>query len=354
MESSDQIKIIQYSKEYKERLLSFMSFLWKNAADEEKRKKFEWRYELNPAQMEDYMFLALNNGQIVGFRSFVVQDFILDQKIIKVLVGADGIVHPDFRKLGLLKRFNLKSIEVFSFQFERVQGIILILSANKIPTIANQKQGWQRTTGLKKYAYKISLLNIFKTVFFKIDQQTRHKRIKHRNLEIEVLTELKEDLLAAYFIKNRFKDKIVNYRTAKFYRWRYLEDRNLDRSYIYAYKNGELAGFLIIERISAKQSLLLEYGADSAMVLSKMLNTASRYLNICVLRTLYTSKNQETLMKRSGCFIETDTFLKLIRKERLPVLVRPNIVKPEDKDFVYDGLDIRDIENWILYSADGY
>ena len=57
-------------------------------------------------------------------------------------------------------------------------------------------------------------------------------------------------------------------------------------------------------------------------------------------------------MKSCGFFVESNLFLKIFKRQRFPVLVRPTKPNLSDDDFLIEGIDIRDIENWQLFQSD--
>ena len=68
-------------------LLELLAFKWKHLKTRELKNKFEWRYEQNPYNKNNpFIYVALNGEQVVGFRAFVIQHFILEMFFIKSLI----------------------------------------------------------------------------------------------------------------------------------------------------------------------------------------------------------------------------------------------------------------------------
>jgi len=83
-----------------------------------------------------------------------------------------------------------------------------------------------------------------------------------------------------------------------------------------------------------------------------MLKAIQRKLKIPILRTIIFSKEDYQKMKLCGFFMESNLYIKIFKKQRFPVLVRPTKPNLSNDDFLIGGIDIRDIENWKLYQSD--
>lgn len=73
---------------------------------------------------------------------------------------------------------------------------------------------------------------------------------------------------------------------------------------------------------------------------------------IPILRTIIFNNEDYQRMKASGFFVESNLFVKIFKRHRFPVLVHPTKPNLTNDDFIIEGIDIRDIENWQLYQSD--
>ena len=69
------IKIIKYSSANKKELLKLLNQTWRELDKNEIKKRFEWRYEKNPYQVEPFVYIAVDGNRVVGCRAYVVQLF---------------------------------------------------------------------------------------------------------------------------------------------------------------------------------------------------------------------------------------------------------------------------------------
>jgi len=354
MSSPSIIEIKVYSKEYKYKVIMLLRFMWLHLSDEERIRRFEWRYEKNPFSSNPKILIAVCNDEVVGFRAFVVQNFLLREKCLKVFSPADAIIHPDFRRMGIFKKLNTMFIEKIYVEFKKEECLILNLSSNQYSTPGYLKQGWKETTGCKKYAYKVNLLNIIKSKFRKNEINNWSEiKVNGSMFDIEICSILYYDELSK-FCKNHINHKkISNNRNHLFFEWRYTQEQS-DYCYAYLRKNNYLFAYIILKKNKNNQVIIEEYGFRETKVFQVLLKRVIKNNKIAILRTKVINKFQAKLVKKCGFFVETQFFLKIFSKTRLPVLVRPNAINPKKQDFIYYKLDIRDIENWDIYQADSH
>jgi hypothetical protein len=69
------IVITKYRPDYKQSLIDFLKYKWNDLDECERKQRFEWRYLQNPYQKKPYVYLAVDNDTVVGFRGAVTQLF---------------------------------------------------------------------------------------------------------------------------------------------------------------------------------------------------------------------------------------------------------------------------------------
>jgi hypothetical protein len=157
--------------------------------------------------------------------------------------------------------------------------------------------------------------------------------------------------ISSFLNSNRIKDKISNIRDIDFFLWRYSESPET-YTCVTCRKNLNLIGYMIIKHTSNFQSVIEEYFSLTPQALRTMVNIAVKQLVIPVLRTQVLTKQEHALLQKSGLIIEPDWLLKLLRKERQAIFVRSIRPIPEEQDYIINGLDLKDINNWQIYLSD--
>ncbi len=352
--SEHQFEIIKYSTEYKKDLLDLLKFLWTHLDQPDQKEFFEWRYEKNPYTQDPFIYIAIHNQKVVGCRAFVVQRFVYGKsKEIKVFSPADAIVHPQYRRKGILSRLN-KAFFEDKANFYPGNKLILNLSSNQYSTPVCLKQQWKETNGIKSFCIKASLLNyiLIKTGFKKVRQQ-ENSLIKKQTYKIKITHKLKSAEISSLINHCRNPEKISNIRDADYFNWRYFYETE-SYTFIYYYQNNILKGYLIIKKLTDTQYKIWEYATAEPGILKRMIKAVMHQKTIPFLRSWALSADDKYLMKKCGFIAAPVKLWNFLGKKRLPVLVRP--VKPEinDHDFFIDGIDIKNINNWQIFLADSH
>jgi len=348
------IKIKKYNEAWQEKLINLLGFMWKSSNEKEREEKFFWRYINNPYTKEPVIFIAEKDGELAGFRAFVIQKAVLDSEEYQIFSPADAIVHPSYRRMGVFSKLNDFFLEDICAENAK-KSVILNLSSNKYSTPGYLKQGWQKSNGLKSYGFKISLYNFLKAKLKNINvfDYTKDKGfiLVNKLGQFEISSILYADEMAEFVSDNRQKSKITNIRDIDYFKWRYSNNKHKYR-FVYLRSKGELKGYCVIKKSSSLQYSLEEYMAVDTKHLHNIFKKTASVLNIPVFRTMIISNHQKKILNKCGFYKEPALLLKLLKINRLPVLVRPVSLKPQEADFFINGLDIRNMENWLIYQAD--
>jgi len=108
----DKIKVKEFSKEDKASIIEILSYLLEGLNEAQRTELFEWRYEKNPYQNKPLILLAYSENLLVGFRAYLVQYFAINEKKITVISPADTIIHPDYRRRGIISMLNKMSLDL--------------------------------------------------------------------------------------------------------------------------------------------------------------------------------------------------------------------------------------------------
>ncbi len=345
-----EVTIIKYSSGNKEAALELLSHLWTHLSTEDQKQLFEWRYEQNPYSDSPHIYLAITGKEVIAFRAFVMQPFVRSaSKRLLTFTPADTIVHPKHRGKGLFKALN-------SFFWEEMRDdlkeetIIFNLSSNDESTPANLKQGWQTTNGFKRFALKFSLPNFVITKFLAHRKKEPGLAFSKKYI-IESGHALRPDAMALCAEKYRNTDTFSHVRDTKYFKWRYALKMN---NYMFAYlwQDEELLAYLVIEKRSDTQYLLLEYISRDSKTLKMVLNVVMKKHGIPFLRTWVLSDHDNALLRKCGFIPAPVKLWNMLGKKRLPVLVRPIKEHADPHDFFLGHIDTRDINNWQFFIAD--
>lgn len=337
----------KYTSHHKSSLLQLLAFKWDGMNDSEIKEKFEWRYEQNPySGGKLFIYIALNDEQVVGFRAFVIQHWILRETLYKVFNPADAIVHPDFRRMGIFSKLN--KVFLADLQHE-MSTVILNTSSNNLSTPGYLKQGWQSINYCNRYGFKINLLSPLKKLFgisWKHNKQLTKFTRKHKNYNLIFTTQLRIDDIVTLNRQSRNINLITHLRDKPFYDWRYTY-HSRSNYFAYYYEGEKLIGYIVFNKISDSQFMIEEYIAPTIKVLKRLICYSSRYFRTSITRIHVFSQKEELKFKSIGFFFEPLKLMTTIGKIRLPFLVRPITLHPTDNNFIINKhIDIRDSANW--------
>lgn len=350
---SNDISIRDYSKDDKTSIINLLGYLLEGFGESERMELFEWRYERNPYQNKPIIFLAFSGDILVGFRAYLIQYFLIADKKITVISPADTIIHPEYRRRGIISMLNKHSLE--KMYLEHPDNSILLnttTSKNAMPTYL--KFDWFPCSNKNKvYGYRFSIFNIFKSLI-KINKNSNkidEISFSDAGLIFEISNKINKRNIIEFININRDRSKFTNIRDEFFFDWRYSyeSDKYVQVS---CFSNKKMAGYLILKRLSNYEYSIEEYLATDNKVLRRMLRAIQRKLKIPTLRTILFSKEDEQKFKLYGFYIESNLFLKTFKRHRFPVLVRPTQPNLSQNDFFIEGIDIRDIGNWQLFQSD--
>lgn len=345
------ITISIYSGTDRAGVLELLAHLWKGLDPSEREEKFRWRYEKNPNSSSPLIFVAKHKNRIVGIRAAVAQKFIVHETVFTVYSNADTVIHPDYRRKGLLKRLD-EAIQKSNILDRK--GIFLNLSSNNETTEANLKNGFFKINADKSIAVKISIINVIRNIILKRNQRwTGDREIQKKGYRIFLNSEPKPKLFEEICISNRTANKCTCLRNVDYFKWRYSLKMD-EYWFIHCSDKEGQKGYLILKNLSSNRFFLEEFSAVSFETFNVLISTAFEMLDIGVLQTWMISFQHNDWLKRCSFFKESNLMNKFIGKKRLPLLVRPITPNPAEKDFYIHGLDIRKSNNWLIYHADAH
>ncbi len=348
----EDISVKTYSPEYKDSLLSLLSYHWTDLTPEEMRERFKWRYEDNPYTKSPYCYLALDGEKVVGHCGSVVQKFRSDEEEYYFCTPADAVVHPDYRRKGVFSSVLEFSRDHLALNSD--MSLILILSATEASTAVSLIYD-DVPVSKREYYYAFSFFNILRSKNF----QTPISMDKN-GLKIEITKELRAEEICRLMDDCREKDKIANVRDEKFYEWRFSNPLE-DYIFVYCTKEGELVGYVALANNDEKIVPMMEYGYLEPSYLEDLIEEIFKNLSIsCLSAYIFTRSDKEKeMLSRIGFRDRNDWLIKLLKKMNVMseskqpgALVKPLCENITEEDFFLNGKDIREPNNWSLFLSD--
>lgn len=103
-------RLFDLRKDDIQELFSLFSKTYGDSSGFETRLK--WEYMQNPRSKEIKIFVAEENGKLAGSTTRLPVDILLEGEIINGAFSVDSMVHPDFRRRGIMKNLYKMSAEI--------------------------------------------------------------------------------------------------------------------------------------------------------------------------------------------------------------------------------------------------
>jgi len=345
--------IIQYKSDYKEGVISLLQFLWKDLDDIQREKLFEWKYENNPNTDTVVAFIALVNNRVVCFRGWFIQKFCYNDKVFSVASASDAITHPDYQRKGLFEKTSKASFNYFEKNCSFIGH--LNISSNNLSANGNIKLGWA-PIALKKHLYLIKPGYFFLNLLsgrnsinnLKIEKKNINKKDKY-----EITDKVYSKDIERLSTKNRQKNVLVNVKDNTFYNWRF---NNPVAHYFFAYlwELDTLTSFIAFSFINHNSISIVDYNFDKFEDFRFLLKTVSKNIKPSYINILNVTLDFSFIKNfKSMGFLPFKDYFNFIRQPNyLPVLFRPNSQKCDNEDFIFEGINLKDIKNWYISEID--
>lgn len=349
---TSEIIVKEYSPEYKDSVITLLSYLLEGLNETERMKLFEWRYERNPYQNKPLILLAFSENLLVGFRAYLVQYFCISGKQLTVISPADTIIHPDYRRRGLISMLNKKSLDLIYSEYPE-ESVLLNSTTSKHAMPTYLKFDWYPCSGKNKvYGFRLSIFNMLKALLHaKSKNKINRLSFSKSDYKFEVSNQIDTGRIIKFIQKHRDTTKFTNLRDEAFFKWRYSYESD---KYIccICHKDGRMVGYTIIKRVTNQEFSIEEYLSVDLRTLKIMFSSFQKKINIPILRTIIYTDNDKRTFNSCGFFVESKMYVKIFKKQRFPVLIRPTNPKLSESHFFIYGKDIRNIENWQLFQSD--
>jgi len=347
-------EIINYRSEFLQQAADLQKYLWPNYRDKN-ASYLKWKYEDNPLTNKPTAIIALYKGKVVGFNGFFATQWKIANKNDKILIlsSADISVHPDHRRKGLFTAITKTAIE----EYEKGPYKAFIgLSSNTSSGAGYEKMGWPRIaerTSIRRY-YLTGLLNWI------LINKTGRSLYKHYinfgkfdNIEVSDKPKAKE-MYTVIKKQKTFSNKITLFKDEEFFKWRFQNNRR-KYTFYYHWKDKTINGYVVVETSDNSTSgHIVDYAEAEDMVLYKIVSYIITKKHFNILSTWSFGLRSDFAKTLKSLHFSSNNLLNRIEKTfknefpSLPVFVRPVKKRYTEKDWLIEGLDIRDIKNWEI------
>jgi len=353
------ISIVKYNPDFKRELINFLSYIWKNYDFKKRKAVFEWKYEKNPYFSGSLNYLALDEGEIVGHRSFVPHKFRVKHKTYLFGTPADTVVHPDYRRKGIFSKLN--DFGMRDIIENEYLSLLVSLSSSKASSAGNIKAGFV-PVGTRRWLYYFSKKSILKDI---VTTKLGGMDINNSNDEnMEISNKIYPKQISQLMEENNDKEKISSVRDEEFYRWRFIESP-FNYLCCYLWQNDKLIGYISFKRKTITLGIkkincleMMEFAYADIRMLDRLIkNTKNRLSPASIIAYVFTRKNNEISILNRNRFKSSESIVinylqkqGTLRPNNLPgLLVKPVSPQLKESSYVFEKMDVRNPKNWSLF-----
>jgi len=337
---------IQFSNDYLVDCCKLINKFYNQRSLEEIISLFKWLFDANPNHTyfkNVPVFLCLNREkQVIGYRGFCAFKYAYNDHLFLNLHPSGSYVDPEYRRMGVFENINKYAFKQFQ-TLNKVKLFLNLSSGNIKSTKGALKLGWI-PMATKSYLYKLKL---FKNTW---DKDWNYSSA-YKGYDIIIERDRIADRMQYYNFKKT--DKISILRDYNYYKWKSLIPFDNNIILIIMYINGNPLGYAILKR-RENNLLLFEYDYHNIKHFDILLKFINKNFDYNIISAWYLSRDMQEIQTffRNGYIHINKTMNKIIRKPKMPALIRPNVVEPTNEDWFLFGKDIRDISNWNLFYSD--
>jgi hypothetical protein len=298
-------EIVRYGSRFKAEVLELLKPLW--GPDLETSSKYlDWKYQWNPYGREPYMYLALQEGHVVGSDSYFVSCWQAGEKRNRYycMHGCDSVVHPDHRGQGLHKKIKAVAMKDLKKSGHEVE---IVMAANEITTSHNIKAGgvsvaelsrlsWRpcrNGSKLRKLASKAAAVPFIYRQLRNRNREEGSPSIAFRPFRVldenyarcgpfgrsKIILEAGPRPEAMALLVSRLDNDglIKHVRDKEFYSWRYQNPLSVYR-FLYLERGG-LQGFMVVQLTARGRSdsgFIVDWEAENDEIFSELLEVLIR------------------------------------------------------------------------------
>ncbi len=262
------VRVTRYTPEHRQAVATFQTGLWSPDVALN-RRYLDWKHEENPyAGDTPRIYLALDDGDVVGMRSFYPSRWQIGQPTqeVDVLIADDLLVREDRRDEGIVS-----AVMRAAFDDLRSEGVeyVLNLTGGPVTVVGSLAMGWRSAGSLqgvgarsRRLRWRLGFRDRLKSMPFvwryadsprlRADIErypfqhldTRMGVSSRADMEIEVSATPRVVEMAALVDRLDYDGRLRHVRDATFLDWRF---RNPFNEYRFLYAGTPLVGFLVLK-----------------------------------------------------------------------------------------------------------
>ena len=314
--------------------LKLINYLWKLKNQTDIEKVFYYKYEKNIQNNNMLLYIAEDDGRIVGFRGLTLEKYKYKDYLFDIANLSDAIVDPTVQRQGIFLKLTETALKFI--ESNTVIIAILTLTSNPKSTSGYKKLGWIEFAERRSYYF----INTFKI------NPWRNKRI---NICFDILTNSDYNLFAD-FNENNITKIITALKDQEFYLKKYSKIAGNFYSCKY-YVDGNFCNYIIFNKYNSILNIL-EIGLYNKKQLKQMLFECSLITGIKRISLFHLETENlfcNTLSQVFTINSNSKLFSILFRREnpkRLINVIEGNMIKCGiNIDFKNILLDKR---NWVI------
>ncbi len=251
------------------------------------RDYFEWKYIKNPFRMNIHpIIVAEENDRLIGARAEVPIRMMIKDTTTNALLGADAMVHPEFRGRRIhveILRFSQElyrdSQYVFDYSFPNKFSIRNNIRAGRQP-IYNRIRHWKVLNAQEAFNRVFHNHILQKTgglISPLLWYKTRIPTLRNQNVTVREVSDM--GILEDVYDRWKKPDKIYTVRDETYLNWRFKSHPEIYYQFLTAYAEEEVKGYFVIsmtESMGLKIGTIVDYIVvdDDWTVFEPLLNYA--------------------------------------------------------------------------------
>ena len=351
-------EIAHFRPDHEAQVLEVLKELWAQG-DATRAKLFRWKYLENPHADRPLGIVALHNGRVVGFRGYFADRFVLDghNDNIGVLHPGDTCVDPGHRNKGLSVAMGRLAMQYDTSKYR----LFMNMSCSKSSLPGYLQLGFQplaKRVRLMQHGQNPLrwLSHIWQRRPSAQVRPLTDSRIEFGRFGNILVTDspLPAEMASIIEAQGHAKAVLRLHQDQAFFAWRY---RNPVQKYVFYFLlDGDVVCGYVAVGISANNlgGEILDYGGRDDQALREILSYIDRNRHFMAL-SVFSYGIDDRLRKvltdlRFSAVHSLQTFLKKGSTEKLafPILIRPTAKSFTEKEFMIDGIDLRNIDSWQL------
>jgi hypothetical protein len=340
--------IVHYRPEFKLQVIDLMQYLW-NSDPSGNRSYFEWKYEASPYTESPVGIVALQQGQVVGFRGYLAVRFEVPGRNDNVLVlcPGDTCVHPGCRRQGLSVKMGKLAMREYTGRY----AIFLNTSCSRDSLPGYLRMGFLPLVA-KVYVTRSTLLGLVRYTLSRPQAwPTAASRVQFGsggNILVSH-TPRPEEMSSLVARQGQAESKIRLVQDTAFFRWRFGNPRS---KYLFYYwlEDGVAAAYVVLSLSpNGRRGYIVDYAPVERRVLQEILSHIIRSKQFELLSIYGFCLDEPLWQVLKGLGFKADSLVRSLESKlhgELPLLIRPVKEDYAEADCFIEGLDARRIESW--------